>query len=238
MKRVLLPTIPAEGETIQPPEQERRHLQNVRRVSVGEQIEVLDGKGSLAIAEICGLARNSLQLRILEHRKEERESPLHLELAVAIPSHLATFDDMLPSLVQLGVTQLYLVPTQWGGRLKKAKYAQRLNTIAQQALKQCGRLQAPSLDFPTDWATLCEHMARVNPHNTVYHPNKPGGVPAQHEHRLGLLIGPEAGFTEVEVEQAMEHGMQVCGLGPRILKMETAAIGACYLAQFNNGDLG
>ena len=55
---------------------------------------------------------------------------------------------------------------------------------------------------------------------------------------LTLLVGPEGGFTDDEIAQAVRHGIQPVGMGPRILRTETAAISAAAVVQYELGDLG
>lgn len=239
MKRLLLPAIPEEGARFQPPEDERRHVQDVRRTKEGEILEILDGKGGVARARVVATSRHQMTLEVEAHLQELRDSPLHLEVAVALPVQRSTFDATLPGLVQLGANRIYLVPTEFGGRIKKdeAKYAKRLDTIATQSLKQCGRLIAPEVIITKSFDALLEQMNQPEQTNILLHPvQEPATMPASAD-RIGLLIGPEGGFSEPEVTQAQEHGILLKGLGPRILKLETAAIGATYWAQSQYGDL-
>ncbi len=236
MKRILVDEIPAVGTTFAPPEEERHHLQDVRRVREGEGLELLDGHGGLARAEVVAVGRNSLTVRVLEQLTEQRESPLYLAMVLAIPSQLSTVDDLLPGLVQLGLNRLTLVPTTWGGRLKKDsdKYLRRLHTIAANALKQCGRTVLPELELLDRWQD-----ALAQPRHDLdllFHPTEQApSLPAQPE-RIGLWIGPEGGFTPEELAEAQTAGIQLKGLGPRILKLETAALATASWSQFQWGD--
>lgn len=241
MKRILVSHMPPPGETVEASSEESHHLRKVRRTQTGETIEVLDGKGGLALGEIEPGNDRYVRVKIVARVEANRESPLQLELAVGYPQQHAVFDHSLPALVQLGVNRVTLVHTTHGGTLKKGwePYRQRLEAICLQALKQCGRLVVPVLDYVPDWSALCRSMVKRNEHNVVFHP-----VPSTYAvsegrayRSLGLLIGPEGGFTEEEVVEAKRCGMEIRGMGPRILKMETAMIGACYHAQHAFGDL-
>ena len=239
MKRLLVPAIPAVGSNFSPPEDERRHLQDVRRVKNGEVLEVLDGQGGLATARVSSMTKNRMSLEVLEVRSDLRDSPLQLEVAVAIPTQKSTFDETLPGLVQLGADTIFLVATDYGGRLKpdNGKYETRLHTIATQSLKQCGRLRAPRLVICSSFAELVAGMATRNQANILFHPVETQVPLPQKLSSLGLLIGPEGGFSPAEVELATNAACIVRGLGSRILRLETAAIGACFWAQSLYGDL-
>ena len=240
MKRILLDKLAPAGHLVEPGPEEIRHLQAARRVKEGEELELLDGLGGLALGRVEQVAKRILKIRVIKHLELCRESSLHLDVVLAIPAQSSTFDAVLPGLVQLGVNSIQLVPTTWSGRIKKdpERYLDRLNNIAMQSLKQCGRARPPQLGFAEDWPTLCARFASRCEINLVFHPGRSQqesltGAPKS----LGLLIGAEAGFTEEEVDEAVALGLLTHSLGPRILKMETAVIGACFWAQAQFGDL-
>ena len=262
MKRIWVEAIAPQGSWVDPDPQEMHHLIRVRRVSEGETVELIDGAGGLAQGLVHLLGKQRLRIKVTERLEQERESRLHLDLVLAIPSHAATIDLVLPGLVQLGVRRIFLTPTAYSGHLKKdrGKYLSRLRQIGIQALKQSGRLVLPTIHLDSAWDDLCGHMAQTNQVNILFHP-RPGfsqnhgspahgspaqGSPAQgspardlpaQPSTMGIFIGPEGGFTEDEVSRAEGAGICVRGLGSRILKLETAAIGACFWAQKQFGDL-
>ena len=238
MKRILVAQIPEAGQIVEPEPEEAHHLTRVRRSQHGETVEVLDGKGGLAVGKLL-IAGKKITVEIEKHLSETRESPLHLELVLAIPERRATIDELLPSLVQLGLNSLYLVPTTHGGRLKKdpEKYLNRLDTIALQSIKQCGRTITPKIEVIATWPDACHRIIKQNQANILFHPTKQSVIYPVTCNSLGLFIGPEGGFTEEEVTTASEIGITIKGMGPRILKTETAAIGACCQAQTHLGDL-
>jgi len=241
MKRVMLGHMPDPGQVIEPDADENHHLMRVRRARLGEEVELIDGKGGLALGRIEELRGKTARIAVLERRQSDRESTLQLVVGLAIPMQIATFDTLLPALVQLGVTKINLVPTAFSGRLKKAadRYLERLSQIAVQALKQSGRLVLPIIEVARDWPALCRTLTGLCDQNLLFHPHRPPGWPAEERLRsLGLLFGPEGGFSEEELAQGIDAGFQTVGLGPRILKMEVAVTGACFQAQYRYGDLG
>lgn len=238
MKRVIAQTLPAIGSQWSPASDEAHHLIRVRRCKPGEEIEILDGRGGLALGRVVALDKRQLTLEILDHPDVLRESPLHLEIAAALPVQQSTLDAALPGLVQLGMNRLYVCLTEYSGRLKKdaGKYLLRLENIAQQSLKQCGRLVLPEIRLVENWRDLCGAMVESNQANLLLHPVERRSETPSELTRLGLLIGPEGGFSTGEVQTAVDAGIQLKGLGPRILKQETALIGAAHWAQAVYGD--
>lgn len=241
MKRVWVQQIPCEGESVDLSMNEHHHLTKVRRVDLKSQLEVLDGRGGLATASILESSRKGTRLKILKHLLADRESPLTLHLGLALPHQKSTLEDMLPGLVQLGVSHLHLLETKFSGRLKgpPEKALERMSQIALQALKQCGRLYLPKIERSGSLAAIATDLAGRCDRAMVLHPNP---EPPNLKHRKGvsrlaLLVGPEGGFADDEVAEILDAGFETVGLGPRILKMETAAVGACFWAQTQYGDM-
>lgn len=232
MKRLVVDSILPVGSIFDAPPEEQRHLVSVRRIKASEQLEAIDTQGGAAICSIIALEKRRLTLKVEEVLQVKRESELKLGIGLAIPTHLSTIDEMLPGLVQLGVQKIALAPTNFGGRLKKdpQRYQDRLHQIMLGALKQSGRLYLPQLLFFKSWEELCIDFKTCFDTNLILHPQDSQLVKTIPQ-SLGLLVGPEAGFTEDEIQAALNHGMRTLDLGPRILRMETAAIGACFWAQ-------
>lgn len=235
MKRVLVKQLGAVGDRLPIPREEAHHLTRVRRVDEGTELEALDGQGRGVRGELIVEGKQAF-IQITAQIEEDRESPYDVRLVLGIPSSRNTLDGFLPGLVQLGVKQIHIVPGDYGGRIKgsSAKYQARLQQIVLQSLKQCGRLTPPTLHFPKDWsaalATCCRvggahRLCHPDPHHHTSFPARTTGEPAF------FYIGPEGGFSDEEVTQAKQQGIACLDLGPRILKMETAAtaIAARYL---------
>ena len=241
VKRILVPNIPEPGAFVVPEPDEAHHLLRVRRIAAGEPVEILDGKGGISLGEALPEGKSRLRIRVLQKLDISRESPFHLEIVLAIPAQLSTLGQMLPGLVQLGVQRIHLVPTSFGGRIKKnrVKYIGRLEQVCLQAIKQCGRTRVPVIEVPENWQVLCRDLTTRVKTAVLFHPEGETGMPSVVEDSgsVALIIGPEGGFSEEEVAHARSLGIRIWGMGPRTLKMETAALGACFWAQQRFGDL-
>lgn len=240
MKRLLVETIPAVGMLANVPADEVHHLLKVRRVKDEDTVELLDGRGSRALASFKPIDRRRAEIRVLELLDDPRESPLHLALFTAIPESLNTLDTSLPGAVQLGVQRVVLVPTEYGGRVKKdpQRYLARLGEIARQSLKQCGRSWVPNIEI-ADSFTVALKDCQQHDLNVILHPGPTDALSqAGTVGKLSLWVGPEGGFSPQEIAQWRDGGCgPVLSLGPRILKMETAVIGATFYMQRCYGDL-
>ncbi len=212
---------------------EAHHLIRVMRARAGSQVLVFDGSGVEYTAQVERLSRNEAELAILSRREVDRELPFDLVLGVAPPK-----GDrrrwLIEKAVELGVTRL--VPLRTGRSVARPGG----NTLARwertviEASKQCGRNRLMEIAQPHDWARFVAAAAGV-PCRLLAHP---GGQTAQPERPTGgsprtpsgtskaavLAVGPEGGFTAEEVALATSAGWQLVDLGPRILRIETAAI--------------
>ncbi len=160
-----------------------------------------------------------------------RELGFRLEIAAPVPKgDRAQF--LVEKLTELGVSAFVPLLCQRGaghlGDNKKSK----LERYVIEASKQCGRNTLMRVEDPIDWATYCERAA-AGTLRIVAHPPTPGttaGWPVTAGANLSCAVGPEGGFTAEEIAQASAHGWHVLGLGPRILRIETAALVLATLA--------
>ena len=111
---------------------------------------------------------------------------------------------------------------------------------AQDSLKSCQRLYLPEISPVQDFSAVLTGPEEVK--LLCYEGERGGGLLARlnrpHPAGVRLLIGPEGGFTSEEVAEAKEAGFQVVSLGPRRLRVKTAALAALAILQYAWGDLG
>jgi 16S rRNA (uracil1498-N3)-methyltransferase len=217
---------------------EAHHLLRVLRMKAGEQVWLFDGQGHEVLAEIVTVEGHgqAAQLKVLERRIVENDSSVQITVATAVPKG-DRFSWLIEKLVELGVQRVIPLiakrsivdPGQ--GKLEKLR-----RTIVE-ASKQCGRARLMELAEPQSWATC---VSQEFPLHAVYmaHPGgevcnwtelSPQSSKTQSKPPL-FLVGPEGGFTETEVEQAVDHGVKLIWLGQHILRIETAAIAIAALA--------
>ncbi|MGQ9921397.1 MAG: RsmE family RNA methyltransferase [Desulfobacca sp.] len=221
---------------------ETHHLSRVLRLAVGDQVEVADGCGQVFTAAICQLSADGARLRLLQAESARGESHLKITLGLALV-RTDTLDLVIRQMTEMGVQRL--VPFYAGRSLARpeswhASKLARWHRLAQGALKSCERAYLPDILPPVTFAQvlagpealkiLCwEDLRRQEPAEGLAHIPPPETV--------RLLIGPEGGFTDQEVAAAQAAGFQLLGLGPRRLRVETAAMAAVSLLQYLWGDL-
>ena len=225
--------------------QEFDHLRKVLRLKPGDRITVFDDTGWEHEAVIRSVAGAQGEIEIVRSYQAERESPLHLTLAVGLTKG-EKLDFVVEKATELGVqtiipfTSTRAVPRLDGGKI--AARAQRWRKIALNATKQCGRTQAPEILPLMRFEDL---LARAQPQAAkllCWEKEPEQSLRQAHEKlreakALLVAVGPEGGFSSIEAELARQHGFEPVHLGRRILRAETAAVTALSLVQFMWGDL-
>jgi 16S rRNA (uracil1498-N3)-methyltransferase len=204
---------------------EAHHLLHVMRGSVGDRVTLFDGSGAEFAAEITKCARAEVELRILDRREVNRELPFDLIVGVSLPKGDRQ-KWLVEKLTELGVTQLVPLVTERGVAQPTAGALDRLRRSVIEAAKQCGRNRLMTIAEPQDWTAFLAHGSDSPSQRLVAHF---GGTPLADSItstaiRTQLAIGPEGGRTDEEAAAAVAAGWRIVDLGPRILRVETAAV--------------
>jgi 16S rRNA (uracil1498-N3)-methyltransferase len=202
---------------------EAHHLIHVMRAAPGLNVVLFDGSGAEFRAVVERVGRNEVELAVLSSEQVDRELPFDLTLGVALPKGERQ-KWLVEKAVELGVTRIVPLRAERGVAQPVEAALGRLRRAVIEASKQCGRNRLLVIDEPRSWSefvgapatTSCRLLAE--PHGGQMLP--PGKSPD----RVLLAIGPEGGFTGEEVALAVAAGWQTVDLGPRILRVETAAM--------------
>ncbi len=228
--------ITSEQATLDGPE--AHHLLHVMRANVGQEVTLFDGSGAEFSAQITKLNRSAVDLAIIERREINRELPFPLTIGVALPKGDRQ-KWLVEKLTELGVTTLVPLTTERGVAQPTTGALERLERSAIEAAKQCGRNRLLHITDPqswSEWITLkgCLGSSVSEPQVALRLIAHPTGAPftthvagdalSQSPRPTQLAIGPEGGFTDSEITAALTAGWQTVSLGPRILRVETAAV--------------
>jgi len=208
---------------------EAHHLAHVMRARAGEVVVLFDGSGAEFSARIEQVGRAEIQLAVLAREEVDRELPLAITLAVALPK-----GDrqrwLVEKATELGVAELCPLETEHSGPQSVGASLERLRRGVIEAAKQCGRNRLMTISPPLKLSDLVATASTAGPRWLAH----PGGAAlstalaeafaSRQPAGITLTIGPEGGFAESEVDCARAAGWQVVGLGRRILRVETAAL--------------
>ena len=205
---------------------ESAHLVRVMRKRSGEDILVADGTGMAYSAKIIATERRRTICRIIARHPQHNEPPHHLTLAVGLTKNPSRFDTLVEKTTEIGVARIIPLLTQ--RTIRHAPRSERWRAIALAAMKQSGRSRLPELDEP---ASLIKVLSEFN--NTtaaILHEGASGPSLKGLDPVPGfVLIGPEGGFTDEELQEALDRGCRMASLGVRRLRTETAAVAAAAL---------
>ncbi|MCU0293593.1 MAG: 16S rRNA (uracil(1498)-N(3))-methyltransferase [Thermoanaerobaculaceae bacterium] len=212
------------GDLLLPPEVS--HHARVTRVGAGDEVEVLDLTGTIGLGTFLGWdgKRALVRLTALSHQRGEPPGPLVVGLGVL---HTQAFDWATEKLTELGATRVVpLLCERVQGRQHEPR-VERWQRLAEAAVAQCGRSRAPLISQPTP---LAEFLSTASGARVVADPSPAPPPNLADASSLTVLVGPEGGLTEGELRAALDAGFQPLGLGPRILRAETAALAATAVA--------
>lgn len=227
----LAPPVELEGD-------EAHHLLRVLRLGEGDEVVLFDGRGRAARAVVTTVAPGRVGL---EPRAEAPtgESPLPLTVGVAMPK-ADKMSLVVQKLTELGAVRIVPLVTERGeaSAERTRRSLPRFRRIAVEACKQCGRSRLPEIDAPEALEELLVDVEASRASAVLAaHPGAPPLEPPEGAGPLLVLVGPEGGWSEAELELLERGGARLFGLGPRTLRTETAAIAATALIQWTAGDL-
>ena len=227
-----------------------RHLARVLRARAGDRVILFDGHGREVDAEVVSVERDQTTLAL-------RGAPRQLDVAagahIVLLQSLARGDRMdwiVQKTTELGVSAI--LPVAAGRSVARldpqaaAPRRARWEKIAREAARQCGRADVPIIRDPLPLARALEAAREEEPGGDAGERLALWEASRGRSLRLALsagpravtlLVGPEGGFAADEMAAAAAAGFEVVGLGPRILRVETAAVVAVALAQAAAGGL-
>ena len=212
--------------------EEFHHSVRVVRLREGEEVELFDRAGRASRGTVRAIGRDHATI-LAGEPLPSRESPLVLHLAMAI-IHLEKFELVLQKVTELGVqsvvplvtSRVELRPERYAGK------AERWERIVFEAVKQSGRTSIPRVEAPAKIETVLSR-----PGVKILFDADTDPQPLQDVREATLLIGPEGGWSEDELQLARDHDCVFQRLGPRRLRAETAAIAAASVIAARFGDL-
>jgi 16S rRNA (uracil1498-N3)-methyltransferase len=247
MTRFFIPSDQIKDNSVTLIGEDRHHLLNVLRQELGSEITVLNGKGQEYLVKITEIAPDSVIGVIVKQAERQTEPKVKICLVQSLPK-ADKFEFIIQKNTELGVSSFQPVISERSTiRLndeQSRKKEERWQKIIREAAEQSGRQLIPRLEPVQKW----NHFLREN---------RPPGlllVPWEGERQKSIkqvlddqktvpelvsaFVGPEGGFSQAEVEQAIKIGAIPVTLGPRILRTETAGLVVAAVILYHFGDLG
>jgi len=238
--RLYFPQLDEHTASLVLPDDVHRHAIQVLRLKQGAELRLFNGRGLEYTAVLEQVAKRKSTVQLTEKISVENESPINITLLQGV-SRGERMDYALQKAVELGVNHIIPVMTQRcnvslsGDRAEK-RLAHWQGVIIS-ACEQSGRTLLPTLSNVTQLEEAiqqCDVKCCL-----VLDPMADIGLTSlTNETEVALLIGPEGGLSEQEINQAVAKGFQAVRMGPRILRTETATVAALSVVQAIWGDIG
>ena len=216
-----------------------RHLIKVLRLAPGAAIQIFDGTGTVIEARIEAVGKSTVEISLGE--RFQVPPPLcAITLLQSLPRG-ERMDFIVQKTTELGVARIVPVISEFGMVKPSANQRRRWLAIAEEAARQCGRADVPEI---ADCLALAPALAGVAgqeaPRFVLWEGERTRAFRAAlaaGPREVTLLVGPEGGFSKTEIDDAAAAGFMPVSIGPRILRVETAAMVAVALAQSAAGGL-
>lgn len=217
-----------------------RHLATVLRLKPGDPVTLFNGEGGeyAAVLKLCSSKQVVASVSVFSDH--QRESPLHIHLGIGL-SRGDRMDWMIQKATEVGVTEITpLFTERTEVKLKADRSAKKLRhwqQISASACEQCYRTRLPVIHPPTtldQWLTTVSAEKKLVLHHRSQH--SINQLRDQQVATAALLIGPEGGLSDREIQLAEQSDFNPLTLGPRVLRTETAPVVAISLLQSLWGD--
>jgi 16S rRNA (uracil1498-N3)-methyltransferase len=228
------------------PDDITHQIRRVLRLKDGDRVLVLDNEGWIYETTLQLSVSGSVEGVIVKRDPAKGEPSNQLSLYIGLTQR-EKFEWILQKGTELGVTHFvpFISERSLVQKIEQGeKKTQRWQKILCEAAEQCRRGKIPQLENALSFSAavtqaIAQHDCCIIPWEDERQTSlrmlleQSGMNPA----RMALMIGPEGGFSSAEVQFAKQHGFWGVTLGPRILRMETAAIAAAAMIQYHMGQM-
>jgi 16S rRNA (uracil1498-N3)-methyltransferase len=222
--------------------EESHHVRRVLRLEAGEMIAVFDADGREWLATLLPAESEGVVVQLAREVRQDVEPPLEVTLYQAL-GRSQQVEWVIQKATEIGVAAVHPLRTRRSERFPvRPQRMERWRRIAVESCKQCGRRRVPLIDG-------CDELPAAEPGSLALVLDPGGAAPPLASHlealdegappaRVLLVCGPESGLDDGEIAAWCDAGWQRAGLGPRILRAETAGIVAATIVLNRWGDLG
>jgi 16S rRNA (uracil1498-N3)-methyltransferase len=238
MPRIFVDTQPQNNAFVLAGE-DAHYVSAVLRARPADLITIVGPTGSVYHTRVVSVAKGRVEAEVLEIFPSVPE-PAHGIVLLAGMLKGKKMDLVVQKAVELGVMRIVPLVTE-RAQVRETRKSARWQTISREAARQCGRTVVPEVEKPQQYDEFFSSCKGALAGFIFW---EEGGEPLGADvlptggQDVYVCIGPEGGLTPEEVDVARAAGLRVVGLGPRILRAETAAITGVALVQFLLGGMG
>ena len=215
----------------------------VLRLKAGEQVLICDGEGMECLFEVTAMSNNSVDVAVLERREASTEAAVHVSIYMGFPKS-DKLEHVIQKATELGACEIVAFPASRSvsrpDEKSLKKKLERWQKIAASAAEQSGRGRIPEVLVLDSYAAALERAAKADKALLFYENERATtlrmALASGSFRTVSLMTGPEGGLEEKEVQQAANAGLQVCTLGRRILRCETAPLCALSAVMYAAGE--
>ena len=212
----------------------------VLRLKAGEEVLLCDGQGREAL---CRVTDSEMTLEVLEQRSSKTEPAVSVSIYMAFPK-ADKLEHVIQKATELGAAEIVAFPTarcvSRPDEKSLKKKVERWQKIAASAAEQSGRGKSPQVVVLGSYKEALHRAAEAKCAILLYENERATtlkmALEAEPLTTVSILSGPEGGLEEKEVEQAKDAGLQICTLGSRILRCETAPLCALSAVMYSAGE--
>lgn len=220
-----------------------KHISKVLRKSIGDILIVSDGYGMEYEVKISQLDKEKLYADILQ-KTQAKIQTLEVTLYQALPK-LDKMDTIIQKCTELGITKIVPYISEFTvitiDEKKSDKKTERWRKIALEACKQCGRSVIPDVTPIHSFEDMLSEQQHYDIGIFAYEKENSSVKKLLKENseskRISIIIGPEGGFSKEEARKIVEYGAKSVGLGPRILRTETAGMVVLCIIMYELGGM-
>ena len=215
----------------------------VLRLKAGEQVLACDGEGYECVCTVAQVSNQEVELSVVERRAATSEAAVRVSLYMGFPKS-DKLEHVIQKATELGADEIVAFPASRSvsrpDEKSLKKKLERWQKIAASAAEQSGRGRIPEVRVLDSYKAALERAAKADKALMFYENERATTLRMALENgsfrTVSLMTGPEGGLEEKEVQQALDAGLQVCTLGRRILRCETAPLCALSAVMYAAGE--
>ena len=218
------------------PEEESKHCVRVLRMSIGDELFLTDGRGSMYRCKVVNDNIKRCEVEVVEHLEEYGRLPYSLSMAVAPTKNIDRFEWFLEKATEVGISEVWPIECEHSERRQIKE--DREEKVITAAVKQSLKAYHPTLHPLTPLKKLLampfdgqKYIAHCN--SELGEREYLGSIVKKGENML-ILIGPEGDFSPEEIKFALQNGFKPISLGNQRLRTETAAVVATVITSTIN----